>query len=81
MGTDSYADETTVGDRGSVPVPAEIRDRFDIQPGDKIRWRLTDDGDIELEVVNQRFGAFEGFEPIDIGETNAADEHNLSGAQ
>lgn len=29
---------TTVNSRGGVPIPAIIRDQFDIQPGDNIRW-------------------------------------------
>lgn len=81
MGAETYADETTVSDRGAVTVPSDIRDRFDIQPGDKIRWAIDDDGEIQITVVKQRYGAFDDFEPVDIGETNAAEDHNLYGAQ
>lgn len=81
MDTDTYADETTVSERGAVTVPSEIRDRLDIRPGDKIRWRISNDGEVRVEVVNQRFGAFDDFEPVDIGETNAAEDHNLYGAR
>ncbi|WP_290812490.1 AbrB/MazE/SpoVT family DNA-binding domain-containing protein [Halovivax sp.] len=81
MGSEPPADETTVSERGAVTVPADIREAFDIRPGDKIRWTIDDEGTIRAEVVKRRFGAFDDFEPVDIGETNAADEHNLYGAR
>lgn len=80
MGVETYADETTVSDRGAVTVPSEIRDRFDVQPGDKIRWTI-DDGTIRVEVVKQRYGAFDDFEPVDVGETNAVEDHDLAGGE
>lgn len=73
--------ETTVSDRGAVTVPSEIRERLDIQPGDKIRWEIDDDGDIQITVVKQRYGAFDDFEPVDIGETDAVEEHDAYGAR
>lgn len=51
--------ETTVTDRGGINIPADIQARFDIGPGDKIRWNVLDDGSLEVEVVHQRYGAFE----------------------
>lgn len=75
MSTLDLTDETTVNDSHSVTVPAEIRDRLDIEPGDKLRWALADDGTLRVEVVRQRYGAFEGLEPIDVGEeTDAVEE-------
>lgn len=81
MVSEPSADETTVSERGAVTVPADIREALDIRPGDKIRWAIDDEGTIRAEVVKQRFGAFDDFEPVDIGETNAADEHNLYGVR
>lgn len=66
--------ETTVSDRGAVTVPSEIRERLDIQPGDKIRWEIDDEGKVQITVVKQRYGAFDGFDPVDIGETDAVSE-------
>lgn len=68
-------DETTVNDSHSVTVPSEIRDRLDIEPGDRLRWTLTEEGTLRVEVVRQRYGAFEGLDPIDVGrETDAVEE-------
>lgn len=68
--------ETTVNDRFAVTVPAPIRNRLDIEPGDKIRWTLSEDGDLGVNVVKQSQNVLEGFEPVDMGETNAADDHD-----
>ncbi|MFB1062884.1 AbrB/MazE/SpoVT family DNA-binding domain-containing protein [Natrinema sp. H-ect4] len=71
-------DETTVNDSYSVTVPAAVRNELDIESGDKIRWRVDEDGTLSVEVVTQRYGAFSELEPVDIGEeTNAADDHDL----
>jgi len=69
-------ERTTINDHYSVTVPAAIRNRLDIQPGDKLDWKVTDDGDLTVEVVKQRYGAFDGFEAADMGETNAAEDHD-----
>ncbi|HKJ58697.1 MAG TPA: AbrB/MazE/SpoVT family DNA-binding domain-containing protein, partial [Halobacteriales archaeon] len=57
-------------------IPSAIRSRLDIQPGDKVRWAVAADDSLEIEVVKQRRGVFEGFEPIDLGPTNAAEDHD-----
>lgn len=64
-------EETTVRSRGGVTVPAPIRDQLGIEEGDKLRWHLDDDGDLQIEVVHQREGVFDDFDPIDMGETDA----------
>ncbi|WP_254863615.1 AbrB/MazE/SpoVT family DNA-binding domain-containing protein [Halovivax gelatinilyticus] len=51
--------ETTVSDRGMVAIPASLRRRLDIEAGDKIRWDVDEDGTLSVEVVRQRYGAFE----------------------
>lgn len=67
-------DETTVNDSHSVTVPSEIRERLDIQPGDKLRWTLTGEGELRVEVVKQQYGALSDLDPVDIGEdTNAVE--------
>ncbi|USZ68621.1 AbrB/MazE/SpoVT family DNA-binding domain-containing protein [Halorussus salilacus] len=69
-------ERTTVNDHYSVTVPAAIRNRLDIQPGDKLDWKVTDDGQLAVEVVQQRYGAFDDFEAVDMGATNAAEDHD-----
>ncbi|MFD1514097.1 AbrB/MazE/SpoVT family DNA-binding domain-containing protein [Halomarina rubra] len=34
-------EQTTINEHYSVTVPAAIRDRLDIEPGDKITWKVT----------------------------------------
>lgn len=72
MSSPDVTDETTVNDSHSVTVPSEIRNRLDIEPGDKLRWTLADDGTLDVEVVRQRYGAFQDLEPVDIGEETDA---------
>jgi len=79
MGSEEAADETTVTDHYAVTVPAVIRERLDVEPGDKLRWSLSDEGALSVEVVKQRRGVFDDFEPADLGETHAAEEHSSFG--
>lgn len=72
-------ERTTINDHYSVTVPAAIRNRLDIQPGDKLDWNVTDDGDLTVEVVKQQYGAFDDFEAVDMGKTNAAEDHDTVG--
>ena len=63
-------DEGTVSGN-QVSIPAAIRRRFDIENGDVIRWKIVD-GELTVEVLNQRLNVFEGFtpgksnEPVDV---------------
>ena len=59
--------ETTVTDRGMVTIPAALRQRLDIESGDKLRWSADEEGNLSVEVVKQRYGAFDDFEPIPMG--------------
>ena len=43
MATGDPTDTTTVSDRYAVTVPAEIRQPLAIEPGDELRWHVTDD--------------------------------------
>ncbi|MEF8791816.1 MAG: AbrB family transcriptional regulator [Haloarculaceae archaeon] len=65
--------ETEVTETGDVVVPADLLEEADVRGGDRIRWRLTDDGTLVGEVIRERSGAFEDFEPVDMGETDAVD--------
>jgi len=71
-------DETTVNDSFSVTVPAAVRREAGIEAGDKIRWRVGDDGELSIEVIKQRYGAFSSLDPVDTGaETDVAEDHDL----
>jgi bifunctional DNA-binding transcriptional regulator/antitoxin component of YhaV-PrlF toxin-antitoxin module len=71
-------DETTVNESYSVTVPASIRRAAGVEAGDKLRWRVDEDGGISVELVKQHYGAFSELDPVDIGEsTDAAEDHDL----
>lgn len=70
------AKETTVTDSYLASIPAAVRRRLDIEPGDKLLWRV-EDGELRVRVRKRRTGAFESFEPFDFGEpTHAAEDHD-----
>lgn len=72
------SDETKITDRWTVTVPASVRERLDVEPGDKIRWHVSDDGAVDVDVIQQRYGAFDDFEarPLD---GDAVADHDLMG--
>ncbi len=78
MVTEDVPEETTVSDRGMVTIPASLRQRLDIEAGDKIRWDTDEDGNLSVDVVKQRHGAFDDFEPVSIG-GNGLETHDLAG--
>jgi AbrB family looped-hinge helix DNA binding protein len=78
MATDETPDETTVSDRGMVTIPASLRRRLDIEAGDKLRWNLDDDGNLSVEVIKQRYGAFDDFQAVSMG-GDGAETHDLAG--
>jgi AbrB family looped-hinge helix DNA binding protein len=78
MAADDAPEETKVSDRGMVTIPASLRQRLDIEPGDKLRWDTDDDGNLSVEVVKQRYGAFDDFEPVSMG-GGGSESHDLAG--
>jgi AbrB family looped-hinge helix DNA binding protein len=81
MAIEETTDETTVTDSGTATVPAAIRDRLDIEPGDKLRWHLDDDGVLAVEIVHQREGVFDDVDAVDAGETDAVEVEREFGAE
>ena len=81
MATEGGPEETTVSDRGMVTVPADLRRQLDIEPGDKLRWSTDEEGALSVEIVHQREGVFDDFEPVDAGETNAVEVEREFGAE
>ncbi len=77
MAADDGPEETTVSDRGTITIPSSLRRRLDIEAGDKLRWRVDDEGDLTAEVVKQRYGAFDDFEPVPMG--GGSGTHDLAG--
>lgn len=78
VATEDAPVETTVSDRGMVTIPAALRHRLDIEAGDKLRWNVDDEGTLSVEVVKQRYGAFDDFEPVSMG-GDGSETHDLAG--
>jgi AbrB family looped-hinge helix DNA binding protein len=77
MGT---TEETTITDRGGTTIPAEIRESLDIGGGDKLRWSVSDEGELTVEVVKQETGVFDDFEPMSLG-GDGKTAHDTTGAE
>jgi bifunctional DNA-binding transcriptional regulator/antitoxin component of YhaV-PrlF toxin-antitoxin module len=61
-------------------IPARIRRELDIGDGDKLRWRIEDDGTLRVRVVQQRSGTFGDFDGYDGDrDTEVTDEHDAWG--
>ncbi|UPM42648.1 AbrB/MazE/SpoVT family DNA-binding domain-containing protein [Halocatena salina] len=71
-------EETTVSDRRMVTIPASFCQRLDIEPGDKLRWDIDEEGSLKVAVVKQRYGAFDDFEPVPMG-GGGGETHDLAG--
>lgn len=78
MATRDVPEETTVGERGMVTIPASLRKRLDVDAGDKIRWDVDEAGNLSVDVVKQRHGAFDDFEPVSMG-GDGQETHDLAG--
>lgn len=78
MATEDPSEETKVNDRGMVTIPAEIRRRLDIEAGDKLQWDVTDEGTLTVDVVRQRYGAFDDAPTADLG-GDGLETHDLAG--
>lgn len=78
MATEEGSKETKVSDRGMVTIPADLRRRLDIEAGDKLRWRTDDEGTLSVEVVKQRYGAFDDFKPVPMG-GGGSETHDVAG--
>lgn len=74
MSSPEVSDETTVNGSYSVTVPAAIRSALDVQPGDTLRWTLTDEGELQVSVVEQEHGALSALDPVDVGSATDAVE-------
>jgi len=61
-----------------VTIPASLRRRLNIDAGDKLRWDVDDDGTLSIEIVKQRYGSFDDFEPVSMG-GDGSETHDLAG--
>jgi antitoxin PrlF len=78
MAANDIPEETKVNDRGMVTIPADIRHRLDVDGGDKLRWDITDEGELTVSIVRQRYGAFTDDDmKADLG--GDSDTHDFAG--
>jgi len=73
-------DESTITENYAATIPAAVRERLDVQPGDRLRWTATDEGELRVDVVRQREGALDDFEPEPMG-GDGRTAHDLTGAE
>jgi len=61
-------------------IPAHIRKELDIDDGDKLRWKIEDDGTLRVQVVQQRRGTFRDFDGYDGDQaTEVGTDHDAWG--
>lgn len=79
MATGEAPEETTVSDRGMVTIPASLRRRLDIEAGDKLRWEIEEGESLSVEVVRQRYGAFDDDDQKAPMGGDSLETHDLAG--
>lgn len=71
---DEVGEGTVSGNQ--VSIPAHIRDRFDIEDGDILRWKIVD-GELRVEHASQNQGVFDDFQPGESDEhVDVVEEHD-----
>ena len=72
-------DETTVNESYSVTVPAAVRREADVEAGDKLRWRVAEDGTLSIVLIAARLSRDQNHErgtaivdAIDLGQLPTA---------
>lgn len=79
MSSESVDSESKVSGN-QANIPAHIRQKLDIDDGDKLRWHIEDDGTLRVHVVQQRSGTFDDFDGYGGGqETAVTAEHDSWG--
>jgi len=72
------AESTVSGNQANIP--AQIRHELGIDDGDQLRWEVTDDGRIRVEVVQQKAGSFAEFDGYGGSEaTDVTTDHDAWG--
>lgn len=68
--------ETVVTDGYLASIPAEVRRKLGIEPGDRLAWDVRG-GVLRVRVRKRRRGGFADFEPFDFGKaTDATKDHD-----
>jgi len=63
-------------------IPARIRRELGIDDGDRLRWRIADDGTVRVQVVQRNRGTFADFDGYGgETETDVTAEHDRWGVE
>jgi len=74
------AESKVSGNQANIPV--HIRRELDIDDGDRLRWRIEDDGTLRVRVVQRRSGTFDDFDGYGgEGETDVTADHDAWGVE
>jgi AbrB family looped-hinge helix DNA binding protein len=52
--------EARLSSKGQITIPRDIRERLKLKLGDKVRFRITDDGQIVVEAARYHIGELYG---------------------
>lgn len=66
-------EESRVNDQWAVRIPPSVREEMDVQPGDRLKWSVDEDGRLVATVVQERHGTTDDLDPVDMGETDAVE--------
>ena len=81
MSSDRSDSESTVSGTKAT-IPARIRQELGVDDGDRLRWRIEDDGTVQVEVVQTQSNTFEGFDGYDGTETtDVTADHDAWGVE
>jgi bifunctional DNA-binding transcriptional regulator/antitoxin component of YhaV-PrlF toxin-antitoxin module len=74
-GRDRVEAESTVNESYGTTIPADVREalREELEPGDRVRW-VVEGGSVSVEIIHERFGAFDDVEPLDGPEWDGEEE-------
>jgi AbrB family looped-hinge helix DNA binding protein len=61
----SYKIDATLTSKGQVTVPAGIRDRLGVKPGDQLRFHLADSGRLTVTPIRRR-SIFERLDELEL---------------
>ena len=72
--------ESTVTSKGQITIPKVVRERLNLEPGDKVQFEIQDDGSVLMvacnEPVEKLFGFLKGSvklkRPVTVAEMNPA---------
>lgn len=64
-------DESAVDGSWAETCQATVRDNLDLEPEERLRWRVGPNGRLIAEAVKERHGIANRLEPVDMGKTDA----------